>query len=182
MTDWSTIYNALHGWVQNSSGIDSVWANQNAPRQQYPFAVLNVLSVEPQGQDSTYTELNVGGSLDVCVVGRRELTLNVQTHSLCQKPDENARFYLERVNMSLRMPSVQQALRAANIGLVRAGALVQLDREIEGVWESRWSQDFTFHAIVSYEPEAGESIEVIEKVEVTDEIPDPDEELLISGV
>ena len=182
--DLTAIQTALHTWVSDATGIDTRWANQDAPRAAYPFCVLTLNSIEPIGQDTTSLVYDaVDREYDVCVSAHRRLVLNVQTYADTQSPDANARLWLEAASLSLRKPSVRRALTAANIGLVSAGNAVNVSRAIGGLQESRWSQDFAFNVAYEWTGLAGETVETVEQietVEITNELPDPDEQSTIT--
>jgi hypothetical protein len=182
--DLTDVQTALKTWVSGATGIDTRWANQDAPRDAYPFCVLTVSSLENVGQDTTSLVYDaVDREYDVCVSAHRRLVLNVQVFADTQRPASDARMYLEAANLSLRKPSVRQALLDDNIALVSAGNAVNLSQAIGGVQESRWSQDFTFNVAYEWTGLAGEDVETVESIEtvlVDNESVDPAESITIT--
>lgn len=47
--DWTTVYSALYSWAFGSIGWTTVWAHQPAPRPDYPYLLLNVISDSKEG-------------------------------------------------------------------------------------------------------------------------------------
>jgi hypothetical protein len=46
---WSTKYSALYAWVYGATGIDVRWADQNAPRPDFPYILLDVTTLTKEG-------------------------------------------------------------------------------------------------------------------------------------
>lgn len=179
MASLSTIQTALHTWVSNATGATTVWANQNEPRpENYPFVVMNVTDLTPDGGDYLALQVNGAGDFDECVISRRVLTLNVQCFSDSQAFDSNGRYYLELAAAEARRVQTREAFAAADLGLVRAAPVQNLDQVINGAWESRWSINFTFNALLSYEP-AGGGVNAIDTVVAENQIVSPAETLTI---
>ena len=47
--DWSSIYAALYGWASGATGWTTRWARQPAPRPDYPYLLLDVISDSKEG-------------------------------------------------------------------------------------------------------------------------------------
>lgn len=65
---WGTIEDAIYTWFNGQTGIDTIWANQNAPRPAYPYAVLNIDSGPmPEGWDEHRSSVDLTVATDVKV-------------------------------------------------------------------------------------------------------------------
>lgn len=183
--DLTDIQAALYAWVSTATGIDTRWAHQEAPREAYPFAVLDITSLQNQGQDTTELFFDEDDEeFDVSVLARRELILNVQVCTDSVRPANNARMYLEACNLSLRKPSVRDTLMAADIALINVSDALNLTQVIEGNYESRWSQDFRFNVTYEWTGLPGstqETVDQIATVTADNGLEDPPVELTITG-
>ena len=47
--DWATIYSALYDWVNGVLGWTTVWADQPAPRPEFPYVTLDVIADSKEG-------------------------------------------------------------------------------------------------------------------------------------
>lgn len=126
--DWATLQPALRSAVSNALGITTIWADQNAPRPAYPFAVLSIVAEAPVGVDEVrYSDGDAGGGkLSATVNGLRTFTLSCRVHTLSQQPTASARYYAGLWRLALRKPSVRAALRAAGMAVVEVLALQTL--------------------------------------------------------
>ena len=53
--DWSAKYAALHAWTSGASGWTTVWADQNVPRPDFPYVLLDVIASAKEGGVSEVT-------------------------------------------------------------------------------------------------------------------------------
>lgn len=66
--DWSSIYAALYAWAHNAIGWSTVWADQPAPRPDYPFLLLDVISDRKEGGlDEVSCDIDLTRARDVKV-------------------------------------------------------------------------------------------------------------------
>ena len=47
--DWTAVYSALYGWAYGAIGWTTVWADQPAPRPDYPYLLLDIISDSKEG-------------------------------------------------------------------------------------------------------------------------------------
>lgn len=47
--DWAAKYGALHAWAEGASGWTARWADQDAPRPDYPYVLLDIVSDVKEG-------------------------------------------------------------------------------------------------------------------------------------
>lgn len=251
--DWSAVYSALYGWVNGAIGWTTVWADQPAPRPDYPFLVLDVISdvkeggidevshdidltrardvrITPVAQNNTLYRVTINGavhdytsdadatvaeitlglasainggsepvtatdngtSLDVVgddesgnpgtpglftvtltgpatwtnndegnevavrATGSTAFTLNIQgfarntaTDYQATDPARNAYAQLTTLRASLGLPSVQAALRAADIAVIEELGITDLSEEVEDTFLGRASMDVRMRTLSS---------------------------------
>lgn len=64
--DWSSIYGALYAWVNGASGWSTVWADQPAPRPDYPYCLLDVINDSKEGGiDERNIEIDLTRARDI---------------------------------------------------------------------------------------------------------------------
>lgn len=175
--NWATIQNAVQAWFTSATGIVTIWADQNAPRPAYPFAVLNVISETALGQDEVRYTLNAAtGKLDPVVCGNRLLTVSCQVHTRTPAPNTSPRHYLSLARTSLKKSTVLDALKIAGLAVVRAESVQINDQDVEGAWVYVGLMDIQFAAADNV---ADTSSDYIETVQATGEFPPSD--LTING-
>lgn len=251
--DWSAVYTALYNWVYGAIGWTTVWADQPAPRPDFPYLVLDVISdrkeggldevsrtvdttrardikVTPTAADSTLYRVSINGTdhdytsdadatvaeitsgllaaiaggaepvtatdngtdLDVVgddeagnpgtpglftvevagplawanndagneialrVSGSTEFTLNLQgfarntsTDYQATDPSRNAYAQLTTLRASLGLPSVQAALRAADIAVIEETGITDLSEQTGDTFLGRASMDVRMRTLSS---------------------------------
>lgn len=64
--DWSAAYSALYTWANSAIGWSTVWADQPAPRPDFPYLVLDVISdVKEGGLDEVSEDVDLTRARDV---------------------------------------------------------------------------------------------------------------------
>lgn len=253
---WSTKYAALYNWVYGATGIETRWADQTAPRPNYPFILLDVTAMAKEGgvdevthtvdltrarnvkvtpiaqnattytvtingtafpftsdSDATVAEItwglanvinagaepviatdngtdldivgdgetlnpatpqlftievtddydgsqiswannDTGNELEIRVTGSRIITLNVQafasntrTDNMGSDPDRNAYNILTTLQSSLGLPTVQAALRDADIALIEELLILDISEQVEDAMLSRASMDIRMRTL-----------------------------------
>lgn len=157
-----TFKNALHSWLSDALGISVIWAGQDAPAPDYPYATLQVIGERNIGDgDVSYThneDADAGSDMEPTVTGHVVYTVSVQVRnksSVQGQPlghEQRAKAYLNVARASLQLPRVKDALNAANIGFVRNHDFQNLDEVVNEGFVSRGSMDFEFTTTYTYTP------------------------------
>lgn len=146
--DWSIPCTALADWLSTELGISVEWADANATRLAYPFAVLNIIAERRIGIDAPRYDLNtLTGKLDPLITGNRVITVSVKIHTKAA-PETNhntsARALAAQARSSLGKTAVLDALDAAGLAVVGNEQLITLDAVVEGRWVLITSFDIQF--------------------------------------
>lgn len=249
--DWSAKYSALYQWVNGATGWTTRWADQDAPRPDYPYVLLDLLtdakeggldevtrtvdltrardiritpivadnqlyrvtingsdhdytsdsdatlaeicagiaaaigggsepvaatdngtSVDVVGDDETanpgtprlfnvvltgpmsWSNNDTGNEVEVRASGSTVFTLNVQAFERntrddnpASDPGRNAYNAVSTIRASLGLPSVQTALRAANIAVIEEAAITDLSEPVDETILSRASVDVRMRTV-----------------------------------
>lgn len=154
--DWRTIENALHTWFSSTTGLETIWSNQDAPQPEYPYATLNIVAgptrVSPHDESRTLSEdlsgvTNVGQEIELGFMSPRMFTVGCQIHvgpPADSDPDCDARAFMSSAEAQLNLPSIQAGFKAANIAFVRTNNVNTLDLVVNGEFISRVTMDVEF--------------------------------------
>lgn len=182
MIDFQTIQDALREWVCKVSGLRTFWRHEATEHEDRPHCELSISSPDSLGTDETIYEYDPGqGVLRTTQCGQRLFTLGIKVITRDQSPTGAARWYLEKIRTALRKPSAKEAFQAANLALVEALPLINLDRLFQDRMESIELMDVRM-ATTAVEVDPGENVGYIEKTEVTSALRDPAGRLLPSSL
>lgn len=175
MMDWTVPCNALADWLSTELGVSVAWADANAPRCAYPFALLNIIAERRIGIDAPRYELNVGtGKLDPIITGNRVITVSIKLHTKAA-PETNhntsARALAAQARSSLGKTAVLDALSTAGLAVVGNEQLITLDAVVEGRWTLITSFDLQLALASNIDDSA---VDYIETVDSTGSFPPSD--------
>lgn len=165
--DWPEIESALHRWFAESTGVQIIWANQDATQPAYPYGTLNVISGPTKigGVDENRCVIRDGQAI-LQTLGQREITVSCQlnvgkpnTHN----PEMHSRALMSRAQSALDMQSFRAELRAAGLSVIEEQAPANFDLQVADKWISRTQMDVRFHITICIE----EDIDTIETVSYT---------------
>lgn len=163
MLDFAAIDTALEAWVRTLIGTDPSGTQvpvreASKPQKMTPHGVeciYEVTTVRRVGRDwTTYAEdvaLADGEDFVPEQHGLRQLVVSIAVESTNASPGWSARHFLDRVRLRLRRPSSLEALRAAELSLVREDAITDDVRATVG--ERRLSKAVLDLTLSAYESE-----------------------------
>ena len=71
--DWTAVYSALYGWAYGAIGWTTVWADQPAPRPDYPYLLLDIIADGKEGGlDEVTREVDLTRARDIKVTPTAE--------------------------------------------------------------------------------------------------------------
>jgi hypothetical protein len=183
--NWSALEDGIHAAVVAGSGLSVsrvIWAGQDSPRpDDDPYIALHFVSVQRVGQDWLNVEDNPSPTAGHEIVhrarGMRTGTLTLQCFAVQPTGDSGAVEILTRVLGSLRLPTTRDALVASGVGVGNASPVQWIEGTVGGLFEPRAVVDLTLHLA----EEISETGTYIEKVALTNQIPDPDEEFEVDA-
>lgn len=169
--DMLAFSNAIYSWFTGATGLTTIWADQSAPAPDFPYGTLKVIAgpapSAPHHELRYTTNLGNPAGEEVEVEAVSPCTLTVACGAIVNMPDarnpaSNARQYIARAQSSLSLPSVNEALGAANIAYIDVPAITDLTRVIEDSFVSWVNMDVRFGATLSLKDYVG----YIDKVQV----------------
>lgn len=160
MLDIDAIEDALRAWAAGITGIETIFANLNAPRPITPYVLIHVLQNIPIGTREARTTLKVDESTDVDYSNVELLSVSINVYY------SNAYKLATKLKDSLGRVTVTDQLFAAGLGYSRAGNVQDIPEIINKQWEERGQFDCFFFTRSLDE----ENIETIQSTEVTNEI------------
>jgi hypothetical protein len=172
--DWATFCNAIQAWLSAELGtlVTVRWADQNAARPAYPYALLNIIAESMSGVDGQrYTTNDTTGMLDVNIAGNRSVTVSIRIFTLGPPATghaNSARALAAQARSSLGKDSVTEALATAGIAVTDMVQIHNLDEFIEGRWVLGTALDVIFATASNV---ADTSIPYIETVDGTASFP-----------
>jgi hypothetical protein len=144
----ATARDALIVWFGGITGLTTIWADQNAPRPDYPYGVLNVTATRKVGTDEvTYTfdgGQPAGQQMVPTFHGYRIHTVSCWALTLGQEAPSDAQSLLDNAVISLRYPSYATALNAAGVSFSEVLGWNSIDEEVRGRWLAKRSADIAF--------------------------------------
>ena len=185
--NWSTIENAVTAWFLTGSGLASgkvIWEDQNGPRPTAAFISVSA-SVKSIGQDWVDTEdatsPTTGAELEYFARGTRELTLRLRCFGDLDgdaKGSTSPRARLEALVLSHKLPSVNDLLTVAKVGVLRFSDITN----ISGVINSSRVEPRAMLTIVCNVPsEISEYGTYISILEMTDQISTPERDFTLDS-
>lgn len=164
----AAIKKALYNWLKEELKDTAVgpekivWLDQDAPRPSRPYVGMRVLAGPVQVGDDEEREVSPG---IVNVTGNRTLTFTVSVYG------SDSYEIACKLHSSTSKKTVQGALYSTGgLSVVERQDVQNVTTKLDTKNESRFEFDTVFGCVSSVHDEVG----VIEDVEVTNEIPDPD--------
>ena len=142
MTDLKPIWK----WFNDSTDITVIWGNQPHEQPDLPYAALEVLSETKIGalDERRYTQ---GDTLDLEIVGQRELVISVHVYSEYR----DSRSILNRSLTLLDHPKIRESLCQAGIGVLSVDPMLNNNLQQADGWVYHSSADVTFSIPISIE-------------------------------
>ena len=142
---WTTVENALYTWLNGSTGLTVIWADQDAPQPAYPYATLKIISgpTRVSQVDEVRQSYDAGQPSEQEVGletgGPREMTVSVQVFARqsATTPTSHPRDMLSRAQAALGMASYQAALRTAGVAVIEAMAVQDVSLNVDDSWSAR---------------------------------------------
>jgi len=160
MLDIDAIEDALRVWAVGITGLETIFANPNAPRPVAPYVLIHMLQNAPIGTREARVTLKADESTDVDYSNVELLTVSINVYY------SNAYKLATKLKDSLGRVTVTDQLFAAGLGYSRAGDVQDIPEIINKQWEERGQFDCFFFTRSSDE----ENIETIQNVEITNEV------------
>ena len=168
MLNINNIEDALRVWAFGISGIETIFAHPNAPRPITPYVLINVMQNVPIGIQEAELTLN-GTSVDIDYSNVEELFISINVFYA------GAYQTATKLKDSLARVTVTDQLFAAGLGYKNAGTVNKIPEEINKKWEERAQFDCFFFTRSLDE----ENIETIQKIEITNNINDDGDTVII---
>jgi len=144
--DWDAIQAAVYGWASDASGVQFVWANQDAPQPDYPYGLLNrtlgpvQVGHDERKWDAANEKFVVSGIRRFTVSAMVSDVTNSTTPSLSDAPVS----LLSDMMSSLYSPSVIEAFRLAGIAVTNAPQVLDVSIAIGAQWVRRSQMEIIF--------------------------------------
>lgn len=162
--DFETFENVVHEWFSNSSDLNTIWENQNAPQPQYPYGSLAIISgpiaAAPDWEKrQDYDASRAAGEeirFQACVPC--SITVSCQAYvgdSDARNPRYKANVYIERAKAALQDLAYEANFDTNNISVYRYTSTTYPNLLIGGQWESRAQFDVTFGTTLNGESYTG---------------------------
>lgn len=163
---WEAISDTLLAWVEKSTGLTTVWREEERPFHKQPgIALLHIISTRSRGVDDIRRSDNEAEApepnCETQLSGVREFTLSIQVETQSQKPGKAARCYLESARTCLRLPSVLGKLQGQGVALIETLPTVLLDHNVDEHMASRANMDIRFAVADCKDDDAVQSIEKV---------------------
>lgn len=186
MIDPVAIENAIHAWIAAGTQLAAaqvIWAAQRGPTPVGVYVSLRLAELRRVGLDwidqVEVEDPEPGEELEFHVRGPRTLNLSIQLFNAPGVGAGNGTALLERALTARALPSIAAALRAGGVGIGEVGAVIPIDGDRDGLFESRASVDVAIHVAAdlvelgTYIERVEITSEVIESVETVTWVPDP---------
>lgn len=177
--DWPTVQKGIQDWVEGG-GVTAIWADQGGPRPSTPYISMQPYQLVVHGQDWDKVEINEGGDPGEEVIhrvrGPRELFVRLTCFAAVAVGATMPLAILNTVKTRRRLPSVKSLLQTAGCGVARFSTAVAVPGIIGTKFEPRATMDVAIFLM----EELTELGTLIETLEITNEIPEPDDEFVVT--
>jgi len=169
-TPWRDIDDAIHAWFAESTGLQAIWANQDAPQPDWPYGILNrIVGSTKVGQDGVRYSIE-GDRVDATFCGLRQFTVSCQIDlgpiGQCRGLDANA--VLSAAQMALKFPGTLERFRAVDIACFGDNNPInQFDVVVGDVWNSRAQMDLDFYTAANV---TEKGVDAFESVNISSDI------------
>jgi len=169
--DMETIENAIHQWFADATGLETIWRRQSVPQPSYPFGSLLITSGPnpiPEAfelRDDTQLGRGSGYEVEQTVCAPCLMTVSCQAYvegEDLNKPEGNARSYLNKARVALFLPSQQALFKAAEISVIRSNPVTDISALTNERFVSRAGMDVEFNCVMN----VSEFVGYIKKVAV----------------
>jgi len=169
MLNITDIEDALRVWAVTVTGLETIFAHPNAPRPKTSYVLINVFQNTPVGVRESESTLLINDSIDVdySTVELLMVSINVYYAEAYQ--------LATKLKDSLGRITVTDQLYAAGLGYNKAGDVRDIPERINKQWEERGQFDCFFFTRSLDE----ENIETIQKVEITNNINDDGDTVIV---
>lgn len=163
--------NALYTWINESTGLTTIWDNQSAPRPDYPYCSLNIISGPTPHSPSWSEQLThdpFGDPLEDLIVDLGvpcSFTLSVKAkvnRPAGSSPLTAAKQYLLRALSDLNFSTRKAALEDKDISFYRSEAMPDISEVVNDGFVNIASMDFIMGSVFN----AQELLTFIETVHV----------------
>jgi hypothetical protein len=154
------IEDTIKAWINNETGVNTVFAYQDAPRPPTPYVLVNFISTIPVGERETKSTLLLDESIDNVYSTPNSTTISIN----CYRQDA----FQTAVNIkeSLSKVTIREQLWIDGLGFLTHTAINKIPTIVHKQWEERAQFDISF--MVRFE--TTENIETIRNIEITNEI------------
>lgn len=154
------IENAIRDWIVTETSVETIFAYPNAPRPKTQYVLVNMLTTSREGTHETIGEIQPNFSTVNEYSSQKQVFVSINTYY-------TGAFQLaEEIINSLNKVTVYEDLYAKGLGYVVTSDIQKIDELIDENWEERAQFDITFN----YRSSTTETIETIQKVELTNEL------------
>ena len=179
MLNITSIEDALYNWI-NEVVDDSRWAiifaHQNKPLPNKPLILINILEIIPRGIAEPEYTLQPDDSTDIDWSNLEELFISINVFKdMTTDPAITNLTMTTKLKDSLNRVTITDALYASGLGYNRASEIRDIPEEINKEWESR-SQFDCYFFVRSLD---NENIATIQKIEITNNINDDGDTVII---
>lgn len=132
LANFEAIRQGALSWISTSTGITTIWANANAPRPNYPYATVNIISGPTPRQSLWNTNLNSAGDTTTrdCLA---EMVFSINIFSDSHQPATHAQRYAQLAIGDLQTRTRRDALCAAGLlGVINIPTLNNFDFSDDG--------------------------------------------------
>lgn len=130
---WKQIEDAIRAWVRTSSGFADqsvIWRNENGNARTENYIDITLLGMIPIGLDALTDNTDLarpsGQEIELRVEGDREFGISIEcftTRTTESTGETTARSVLSRVQIALGLPSIREALAAADLSPFDIGTI-----------------------------------------------------------
>lgn len=150
---------AIYEWLSSELGITVIYADQNAPRPDKPYATIRIISENKLGGNDEGATVDDDGIQSFC--GQREAAVSLNIYG------EDAFDSMKLALNSLSKPSIlEDFFYNDDIAILNKGDILNLTDVLETEFEERAQMDL----LVGYAEEYTDDVGYIETVELNEEV------------
>lgn len=158
MATFQDLRDTLYAVISTETGLTTIFAQQNAPRPDLPYCVINILSNVKIGLRDEQREINDLNEATYC--GTREATVEVQFFG------DDAFQNAQLLQAAFSKQGVLETFRDADMAIVDDGDVTDITTSLDSQFEVRAILD---PIIVRYLIETTVDVDTIETVEINEE-------------
>lgn len=150
--DWDTLEDTWQSWFSSTTGLVTVWANQDAPRPAFPYATLDIPIILKTGGPGERrwvydSGAAAGEEIVFTITSNMQVTLSCQIHVLPIQSDIpacHARALMSAALGSLNTLTQQSAFNAVMVAVADIGEILDISEPFEDTMINRTQMDVTF--------------------------------------